>query len=75
MPRGFCHLLNYKSLKGRQCRPFLLDNTVVDGKTNGNAHREGNGQRHGPVAASFSLFIQNNKSSITETHFSWLQSS
>jgi hypothetical protein len=49
-----------------------LDDTVVDGKTNGNAHREGNGQRHGPVAASFSLFIQNNKSSITETHFSWL---
>lgn len=33
------------------------------------------GKRHGPVAEAFSLFIQNNKSSITETHFSWLHSS
>jgi hypothetical protein len=68
-------LLNYKPLKGRQCRPFLLDNTVVDRKPDGDVHREGNGKRHGPVAEAFSLFIQNNKSSITETHFSWLQSS
>jgi hypothetical protein len=49
-----------------------LDNTVVYRKTDGNIHREGNGKRHGPVAATFSLFIQNNKATITETHFSWL---
>jgi hypothetical protein len=49
-----------------------LDNTVVYRKTDGDVHREGNGKRHGPVAAAFSLFIQNNKATITETHFSWL---
>jgi hypothetical protein len=47
-----------------------LDNTVVYWKTDGDVHREGNGKRHGPAA--FSLFIQNNKATITETHFSWL---
>jgi hypothetical protein len=49
-----------------------LDNTVVDRKTNSDVHREGNGKRHGPVADAFNLFIQNNKATITETHFSWL---
>ena len=65
MPRGFCHLLNYKPLKGRQCRPFLLDDTVINWKTKG--------KRHGPVAEAFRRYIMAHKTEIAEQHFNWLQ--